>query len=160
MSEDVEPERASHAETHTSSSPVNDQPAFGDAQSDAAEAADERPELAMTQCPVCDGHRFISKLLVYEETMYNEDCKQTACRQYVRAEFEFMCGECETILRTLPPSRRDYYRDVAVLAADRRAVLRTRVRVLWTRLARRLWAARSQVALVLTVLVVIALFGL
>lgn len=120
----------------------------------------EPPALEITQCPQCGARRFISKLLVYEETAYDEHGAQTARRQDVRAEFEFACGECGMILRMPPVERRDYYADVEVLAADRRAALRFQLRMLYDRLVRQLWAAKYQLALVLTVLVTVALLGL
>lgn len=129
------------------------------ARSDGAEES-EPPALEITQCPVCGGRRLVSKLLVYEETTYDEDGEQMSRRHQVRTEFEFTCSDCQTILRTLPAGRRDYYEDVQVLAAERRAALRAEARALCGRIARRLWAPQVQVALVLTVLVGIVLIAL
>lgn len=129
------------------------------ARSDGAEEP-EPPALEITDCPECGARRFVSKLLVYEETTYDEDGEQASRRHHVRTEFEFTCGECQTILRTLPAERRDYYEDVQVLAAERRAALRAEVRALCGRVARRFWVPTPQLALVLTVLVGIVLIGL
>ena len=82
------------------------------------------PPLKMSQCPDCGGRRFVSKLLVYEVTSYDEGGAQEFRRQHVRAEFEFACSECQTTLRTLPADRRNYYDEVQVLEAERRAALR------------------------------------
>lgn len=132
-------------------------------ESPGADAAAREPEpsaLEITQCPECGARRFISKLLVFEETAYDEFGEQETRRQAVRAEFEFTCGECETILRMPPTERRDYYEDVQVLAADRRADLRVQNHTLSGRVARQLWTAKSQLVLVLTVLVAVVLLGL
>ncbi|SDY53074.1 hypothetical protein [Halobellus clavatus] len=43
----------------------------------------------MNQCPECGARRFVSKLLVYEITGYDEGGEQEFRRQHVRAEFEY-----------------------------------------------------------------------
>lgn len=111
------------------------------------------PTLRMNHCPECGGRRFVSKLLVYEVTGYDEGGKQEFRRQHVRAEFEYSCSECQTTLRTLPADRRDYYDEVAVLETERRAALRDQLHQLkkwfWQRLAlRRTWLALGLVTLV------------
>ena len=80
----------------------------------------EAPTLEMNRCPECGARRFVSKLLVYEVTSYDESGEQEFRRQHVRAEFEFTCSECQTTLRTLPADRRDYYDEVDVLEAEGR----------------------------------------
>jgi DNA-directed RNA polymerase subunit RPC12/RpoP len=107
----------------------------------------------MDQCPECGNRRFVSKLLVYEVTGYDEGGEQDFRRQHVRAEFEYTCSECQTTLRTLPADRRDYYDEVAVLETERRAALRDQLRQLgrrvWQRLAARTtWLALGFVTLV------------
>jgi hypothetical protein len=103
----------------------------------------------MSQCPECGARRFVSKLLVFEVTSYDEAGEREYRRQHVRAEFEFTCSECQTTLRTLPVDRRDYYDEVQVLEAERRAALRDQLRQLCRRLGRRLWGMKSWMALVL-----------
>jgi len=107
----------------------------------------------MDHCPECGNRRFVSKLLVYEVTGYDEGGEQEFRRQHVRAEFEYTCSECQTTLRTLPAERRDYYDEVAVLETERRAALRDQLRQLgrqvWQRLAARTtWLALGLVTLV------------
>jgi predicted SprT family Zn-dependent metalloprotease len=77
----------------------------------------------MGQYPERGARRFVSKLIVYEVTGYDEGSKQEFRRQHVRAEFEYTCSECQTTLRTLPADRRNYYDEVAVLETARRAAL-------------------------------------
>jgi len=113
----------------------------------------ERPRSGLNHCPECGARRFVSKLLVYEVTGYDEGGKQEFRRQHVRAEFEYTCSECQTTLRTLPVNRRDYYDEVAVLETERRAALRDQLRQLgrgfWQRLAARTtWLALGLVTLV------------
>ena len=108
----------------------------------------------MNHCPECEARRFVSKLLVYEITGYDEGGEQEFCRQHVRAEFEYTCSECQTTFRTLPVNRRDYYDEVAVLETERQAALRDQLRQLgrrfWQRLAARTtWLALSLVTLVI-----------
>ena len=107
----------------------------------------------MNHCPECGARRFVSKLLVYEVTSYDESGEQEFCRQHVRAEFEYTCSECQTTFRTLPANRRDYYDEVAVLETERRAALRDQLRQLgrgfWKRFAARTtWLALGLVTLV------------
>ena len=118
------------------------------------------PQLEMNRCPACGGRRFVSKLLVYEVTSYDEAGVQEYRRQHVRAEFEFACGECQTPLRTLPADRRDYYDEVQVLAAERRAALRDQLHQLCDRVGRRLWATKSQIALVMLTVGAVLLLAL
>lgn len=73
---------------------------------------------------------------------------------HVRAEFEFTCSECQTILRTLPANRRTYYDEVHVLEAERQAALRDQLRQICGRVGRRIW--RSKLQLVLVVLAIVA----
>lgn len=160
MSSDSKTASASPTTAQGSSSGDGEQPALRAMQPDEAASEHERPALEMTQCPACGARSFTSKLLVHEETSYDEDGTRTSRRLHVRAEFEFTCEECGTVLRTLPPDRRDYYEDVAVLAADRRAALRSQVQTLSRQLAWQLWAAKSWLALALTVFVAIVLVGL
>jgi hypothetical protein len=120
---------------------------------------DGTPSLEMSQCPECGGRRFVSKLLVYEVTSYDEAGEREFRRQHVRAEFEFSCSECQTTLRTLPADRRDYYDEVQVLEAERRAALRDQVRQLCGRLGRRLVARKLWLALVLAAIVTVLVVG-
>jgi len=103
----------------------------------------------MSQCPECGGRRFVSKLLVYEITDYDEGGEREFRRQHVRAEFEFTCSECQTTLRTLPADRRDYYDEVHVLEEERRTALRDQCRQLCGQVGRRLWAMKFWIALAL-----------
>lgn len=160
MSSDSEAVSASSTTAQASSLGDGEQPALRAMQPDEAASGHERPALEMTQCPACGARSFTSKLLVYDETSYDEDGTRTSRRLHVRAEFEFTCDECQTILRSLPADRRDYYADVAVLAADRRAALRSQVQTLSRQLVWQLWAAKSWLALALTVVVAIILVGL
>ncbi|WP_433630006.1 hypothetical protein [Halomicrococcus sp. NG-SE-24] len=107
------------------------------------------PPLEMSQCSECGGRRFVSKLLVYEVTSFDEGGAREFRRQHVRAEFEYTCSECQTILRRLPEDRRDYYDEVDVLDVERRAALRDQLRELCRRVGRRLWVTKSWIALVL-----------
>ena len=107
----------------------------------------------MNRCPECEARRFVSKLLVYEVTGYDEGGEQEFRRQHVRAEFEYTCSECQKTLRTVPVDWRDYYDEVAVLEAERRIALRDQLRKLgrqfWQRLATRpTWLALGLVTLV------------
>lgn len=129
-------------------------------QPDEAASAAGRPALELTQCPACGGREFISKLLVYEATSYDEDGTQADRRLHVQAEFEFMCEACQTLLRTLPAARRRYYADVQVLAADRQAAIRSAVRSLGRRAAQLVWAAKQWVVLGVVLVLAGALFGL
>nr|WP_233340582.1 hypothetical protein [Haloprofundus sp. MHR1] len=116
---------------------------------DEENSDDGTPPLEMDRCPECGARRFVSKLLVYEVTSFDEGGEREFRRQHVRAEFEYTCSECQTILRRLPADRRDYYDEVNVLEVERRAALRDQVRQLCRRVGRRLWATRSWIALVL-----------
>jgi hypothetical protein len=146
---DSESESVSPAENHPS--PPDDTGDTGPQTSWPADESseDEPPTLEMNRCPECGTRRFVSKLLVYEVTSYDESGEQEFCRQHVRAEFEFMCSGCQTTLRTLPADRRDYYDEVEVLDAERRAALRDQLRLLCRRVGRRLWATKSWISLVL-----------
>lgn len=121
---------------------------------DEESSDDGTPTLEMDRCPECGARRFVSKLLVYEVTSYDEGGGREFRRQHVRAEFEFVCGECQTTLRTLPADRRDYYDEVHVLEAERRAALRDQLQQWCRRGGRQLWATKSWIALVLLVVVV------
>lgn len=116
---------------------------------DEESSDDGTPTLEMDRCPECGARRFVSKLLVYEVTSYDEGGGREFRRQHVRAEFEFVCGECQTTLRTLPADRRDYYDEVHVLEAERRAALRDQLQQWCRRGGRQLWATKSWIALVL-----------
>jgi len=111
------------------------------------------PTLRLNHCPECGARRFVSKLLVYEVTGYDEGDEQEFRRQHVRAEFEYTCSECQTTLRTLPADRRDYYDEVAVLETERRAALRDQLRQLGRRVWQRLAARTTWLALGLVTLV-------
>ncbi|SFL64684.1 hypothetical protein SAMN04487950_4491 [Halogranum rubrum] len=113
----------------------------------------------MDRCPECGARRFVSKLLVYEVTSFDEGGEREFRRQHVRAEFEYTCSECQTTLRRLPADRRDYYDEVNVLEAERRAALRDQLRRLCRRVGRRLWEMKSWGALVVFAIVV-AIFWL
>jgi hypothetical protein len=117
----------------------------------------EPPTLEMTRCPECGARRFVSKLLVYEVTSYTEGGTREFRRQHVRAEFEFTCGECQTQLRTLPADRRDYYDEVQVLAAERRAVFRNQIQRWCRQFWQRLWAAKVQIAVVIALVTAVCL---
>ncbi|WP_408960187.1 hypothetical protein [Natrinema sp. 74] len=82
-------------------------------------------------------------------TSYDEGGEREFRRQHVRAEFEFTCSECQTTLRRLPADRRDYYDEVQILEAERRAALRDQCRQLCSRVGRRLWTMKSGIALAL-----------
>lgn len=124
---------------------------------DEENSDDGTPTLEMDRCPECGTRRFVSKLLVYEVTSFDEGGEREFRRQHVRAEFEYTCSECQTTLRTLPADRRDYYDEVNVLEAERRAAPRDQLRQLCRRVGRRLWATKAWIALVLlTVAVVMA----
>ncbi len=116
---------------------------------DEENSDDGTPMLEMDRCPECGARRFVSKLLVYEVTSFDEGGEREFRRQHVRAEFEYTCSECQTTLRTLPADRRDYYDEVHVLEAERRAALRDQLRQLCGRVGRRLWTTKSWIALVL-----------
>lgn len=128
-------------------------------RTESATISDRVPTLEMNQCPECGTRRFVSKLLVYEVTSYDEGGEQEFRRQHVRAEFKFTCGECETVLRTLPADQHDYYDEVEALAAERRAVLRNQVKQLCGTIARRLWSMKSWLAFILLT-VAVAVIGL
>lgn len=157
MSSNSETASASPEATHAGLPADDGQSGMRAEQPNEADTTHERPALAMRQCPACGSRSFISKLLVFEETTFDEDGEQLSRHLDVRAEFEFVCEECQTILRTLPVERRDYYEDVEVLAAERRAALRAQVRELCGRVVRRLWGIKSRLAFVLGVLVAVAL---
>lgn len=110
---------------------------------------DGTPTLEMDRCPECGARRFVSKLLVYKVTSFDEGGEREFRRQHVRAEFEYTCSECQTILRRLPADRRDYYDEVNVLDTERRAALRDQLRQLCRQVGRRLWATKAWIALVL-----------
>lgn len=116
---------------------------------DEESSDDGTPTLEMDRCPECGARRFVSKLLVYEVTSYDEGGELEFRRQHVRAEFEYTCSECQTTLRTLPADRRDYYDEVNVLDTERRAALRDQLRHLCGRVGQRLWATKAWIALVL-----------
>jgi DNA-directed RNA polymerase subunit RPC12/RpoP len=116
---------------------------------DEESSDDGTPTLEMDRCPECGARRFVSKLLVYEVTSFDEGGQREFRRQHVRAEFEYTCSECQTILRRLPADRRDYYDEVNVLEVERRAALRDQLRQLCRRVGRRLWVTKSWIALVL-----------
>ena len=120
---------------------------------DDASREDGTLTLRMDHCPECGNRRFVSKLLVYEVTGYDEGGEQEFRRQHVRAEFEYTCSECQTTLRTLPAERRDYYDEVAVLETERRAALRDQLRQLGRRVWQRLAARTTWLALGLVTLV-------
>lgn len=153
MSSNSETASTSPSENHTSpprdTKHTDSQPSWPD----DASSEDGTPTLKMNQCPECGARRFVSKLLVYEVTGYDEGGEQEFRRQHVRAEFEYTCSECQTTLRTLPVNRRDYYDEVAVLETERRAALRDQLRQLgrgvWKRFAARTtWLALGLVTLV------------
>lgn len=99
-------------------------------------------ELEMDRYSEWGARRFISKLLVYEVTSYDEGGERKYRRQHVRAEFEFTCSKCQTTLRTLPADRRGYYNKVHVLETERRAALRDQLQQLCRWVGRWLWAKR------------------
>ncbi|ELZ29447.1 hypothetical protein C474_13204 [Halogeometricum pallidum JCM 14848] len=119
---------------------------------------DGTPPLEMNRCPECGAGRFVSKLLVYEVTSYDESGEREFRRQHVRAEFEFACSECQTTLRTLPADRRDYYDEVDVLEAERQAALRNQFRRLCGRVGRWLWVTKSWITLLITASVIALLW--
>ena len=91
--------------------------------------------LTMTQCPVCDGHKFVSKKLVYEEFHYTDDGDLEAHHNRVRAEFELTCMECGKRQHELPDSCRTFYNEVWVLKQD----LRRATRRQWKRWTEKTW---------------------
>ena len=80
--------------------------------------------LTMIQCPVCDGHTFVSKKLVYEEFHYTDDGDLEAHHNRVRAEFELTCMDCGKRQHELPDSCRTFYDEVWVLKQDLRQATR------------------------------------
>lgn len=144
---------ASPSETHTSPPRDIEDTEPQTSWPDDTSSKDGTPTLRMNHCPKCGARRFVSKLLVYEVTGYDESGEQEFRRQHVRAEFEYTCSECQTTLRTLPADRRDYYGEVAVLETERRAALRDQLRQLGRRFWRRLAARTTWLALGLVTLV-------
>jgi len=140
---------ANHAGPPEDTRNTDSQPSWPDDSSSEGET----PTLRMNHCPECGARRFVSKLLVYEVTGYDEGGEQEFRRQHVRAEFEYTCSECQTTLRTLPADRRDYYDEVAVLETERRAALRDQLRQLGRRFWQRLATRRAWLAFVLVTLV-------
>jgi DNA-directed RNA polymerase subunit RPC12/RpoP len=139
---------ASPSANHTSPSRETEDTDSQPSWPDDSSSEDGTPTLRMNHCPECGARRFVSKLLVYEVTGYDEGGEQEFRRQHVRAEFEYTCSECQTTLRTLPADRRDYYDEVAVLETERRAAFRDQLRQLgrrfWGRLAARTtWLASA-----------------
>lgn len=139
---------ASSSENHTSPRDTGEPPRQS-GWLDEESSDDGTPTLEMDRCPECGARRFVSKLLVYEVTSFDEGGEREFRRQHVRAEFEYTCSECQTTLRALPADRRDYYDEVHVLEAERRAALRDQLRQLYGRVGRRLWATKAWIALVL-----------
>ncbi len=84
--------------------------------------------LMMNQCPRCDGRKFVSKKLVYEEFHYNEEGTLEGHQNNVRAEFEYTCLKCQERFHELPRSARSYYTEVAVLRQDLRRAIRVQLR--------------------------------
>ena len=125
---------------------------------DEESSDDGTPTLEMDRCPECGARRFVSKLLVYEVTSFDEGGEREFRRQHVRAEFEFTCSECQATLRTLPVDRRDYYDEVQVLEAERRTALRDQLRQLCGQVGRRAWATKSWITLVLLTVTVAVLW--
>ncbi len=144
---------ASPSENHTSPPRETEDTEPQTSWPDDTSSEDGTPTLRMDQCPECGNRRFVSKLLVYEVTGYDEGGEQEFRRQHVRAEFEYTCSECQTTLRTLPAERRDYYGEVAVLETERRAALRDQLRQLGRRVWQRLAARTTWLALGLVTLV-------
>jgi hypothetical protein len=152
-----EPSNASQTPNIASQTDDNRSQSQSSWRSDDETNMQEPPALEMTRCPECGARRFVSKLLVYEVTSYSEGGTREFRRQHVRAEFEFTCGECQTKLRTLPTDRHDYYDEVQVLAAERRAALRNQIRQLCGQFWQRLWAAKVRVAFVIALVTTILL---
>ena len=150
---------ASSSENHASPRDNDEHSRSQSGWLDEESSDDGTPPLEMDRCPECGARRFVSKLLVYEVTSFDEGGEREFRRQHVRAEFEYTCSECQTILRRLPADRRDYYDEVNVLDAERRAALRNQVRQLCRRVGRRLWATKAWIALVLLT-VAVAVVGL
>ncbi|ELZ01412.1 hypothetical protein [Natrialba aegyptia] len=84
--------------------------------------------LMMNQCPRCDGRKFVSKKLVYEEFHYSEGGELEGHQNRVRAEFEYTCLECQERFHELPRGARSYYSEVAVLRQDLRRAIRVQLR--------------------------------
>ncbi len=84
--------------------------------------------LMMNQCPRCDGRKFVSKKLVYEEFHYSEGGELEGHQNRVRAEFEYTCLECQERFHELPRGARSYYSEVAVLRQDLRQAIRVQLR--------------------------------
>jgi DNA-directed RNA polymerase subunit RPC12/RpoP len=152
-----ESQTESPSENHERSGDADEQ-SQQSSQVDDASSDDGTPPLEMNQCPECGARRFVSKLLVYEETSFDESGEREFRRQNVRAEFEYSCTECQTPLRRLPADRHDYYEEVSVLDAQRRAALEDQIRELSRQVGQRLWALKLWGALVvLAVVVVVAI---
>ena len=155
---DSESATASSSENHTDPRENGERSQSQSGWSDDESSEDGPPTLEMNRCPECGARRFISKLLVYEVMSYNEGGEREFRRQHVRAEFEFTCSECQTTLRTLPADRRDYYDEVEILAAERRAALRDQLRQLCGQVGRRAWATKSWIVLVLLTVAVVLIW--
>lgn len=144
---------ASPSENHTGPPDETGHTGLQPSLPDDESSEDGTPPLEMNRCPDCGARRFVSKILVYEVTSFDEGGEREFRRQHVRAEFEFSCSECQTTLRTLPAERRDYYDEVQVLDAERRAALQDQFRQLCREVGRRLWTAKPWIALILCAVV-------
>ena len=140
---------ASSSENHASPRDTGEQSRSQSSWLDEESSDDGTPTLEMDWCPECGARRFVSKLLVYEVTSFDEGGEREFRRQHVRAEFEYTCSECQATLRTLPADRRDYYDEVYVLEAERRVALRYQLRQLCRRVGRWFWATKAWITLVL-----------
>ena len=105
---DSESATASSSENHANPRDTGEQSRSQSSWLDEESSDDGTPTLEMDRCPECGARRFVSKLLVYEVTSYEEGGERELRRQHVRAEFEYTCSECQSTLRTLPANRRDY----------------------------------------------------
>ena len=99
---DSESTTASPSETEMSPRDNGEQSRTQSGWLDDESTETETPTLEINRCPECGARRFVSKLLVYEVTSFDEGGDREFRRQHVRAEFEFTCSECQTTLRTLP----------------------------------------------------------
>ena len=155
---DSESATASSAESHTSRRENNDESRSRSTWPSNESSEGSTPTLEMNRCPECGARRFVSKLLVYEVTSYDEGGGREFRRQHVRAEFEFTCSECQTTLRTLPADRRDYYDEVAVLEAERRAALQDQLRQLCGQVGQRAWATKRWIGFVIIIVAVVLIW--
>lgn len=130
---DANERRGRNATSKPDASPAGDSDSPSESRSGSVGASDD--PLSMAQCPHCDGRRFVSKKLVYEEFHYTETEQLEHHQTKVRAEFEFSCLGCQKRFHELPQGARSYYTEVAVLRQDLRRAIRMQTRAWFESLA-------------------------